>query len=140
MSSTRKGPTVRTQLPRSVKFPLGVLLALALTGCALKQPPPPYPVSHAPLVVDEAMQLRQWPMSVAHFANGSTVGLSTAFLLTHRAHEPIWAEALTDTPMFLINSAAWPVVLACSPPWQTIVYPDGGTEPSYNAMPPLPPR
>src|SRR5438270_704595 len=61
---------------------LSSILVLSLAaGCEVKQPPPPEPVSHAPLVVDPAMQHRQWPVSVAHYANGSTVAWPTGALL-----------------------------------------------------------
>src|SRR5581483_1744996 len=61
-----------------------------LTGCATKQPPPPEPVSHAPLIVDDAMRQRQWPISVAHYANGQTVAWPTGSLLKHPDTEPYW--------------------------------------------------
>jgi hypothetical protein len=116
-----------------------VILAMLASagGCAIKQSPPPDSVSHTPLVVDEAMQQRQWPISVAHYANGAAVGEPTTFLLTHRADEPVWTAALTDTPMFVANSIASPAVLICSPPWARVIYPSGGVEASYNAMPAL---
>jgi hypothetical protein len=119
-------------------FLLMIVLLAGISACALKHTPPADPITHAPLVVDEAMQLRQWDMSVAHYQNGATVGEPTSFLLTHRPNEPKWTAALTDTPMFVLNSMASPVVLICSPSWQRVIYPSGGLEASYNAMPPLP--
>jgi hypothetical protein len=117
---------------------LSLALVVGVSACTLKQTPQPEPITHAPLVVDEAMQLRQWNISVAHYQNGATVGTSTSFLLAHSPNAPRWTAALTDTPMFVVNSMASPVVLICSPPWQRVIYPSGGIEASYNAMPPLP--
>ncbi|HSV13672.1 MAG TPA: hypothetical protein VLI90_05395, partial [Tepidisphaeraceae bacterium] len=57
---------------RNVHLLICGLLAIAL-GCEVKQPPKPDAVSHSPLVVDDAMRHRQWPTSVAHYANGQTV-------------------------------------------------------------------
>jgi hypothetical protein len=115
-----------------------LFVATGLGGCAVKHPPPADPISHSPLVVDEAMQLREWPVSVAHYENGATPGLATTFLLINRPDAPIWTATVTETPIFAFNSFASAVVLICSPPWQRIIYPSGGIEPSYNAMPPLP--
>jgi hypothetical protein len=108
-----------------------------LTGCTVKQPYPPEPVSHAPLVVDDAMQHRQWPVSVAHYANGATVAWPTGAIFKHRDDEPVWQAAITDMPMFVANSVATPAVYLFTPPWQPVVYPEGEIEASYHAMPPL---
>ena len=118
-----------------------VLLAaaalLAASGCATKQPPPPEPVSHAPLIVDDAMRARQWPISVAHYANGQTPAWPTGSLLKHPDTEPYWQATVTDTPMFVANSLAQPIVFLFTPPWQRVVYHEYEIEASYNGMPPL---
>jgi hypothetical protein len=97
-------------------------------------------VSHAPLVVDEAMQHRQWPVSTAHYANDQTPAWTTGALLKHAPTEPNWQATLTDLPIFLANTLSAPVVFCFTPPWQRVVYPAGEVEASYNAMPPLPPK
>lgn len=120
-------------------------LAIALcgtfcvAGCEVKKTPAPAAVSHAPLVIDEAMQNRQWPMSVAQYQNGSTPAFQTASLVTHRSDAPAWAATVTDTPIFLVNSITAPIVFCFSPPWTRVIYPRGGVEPSYTAQPPLKP-
>lgn len=116
------------------------LLPALLPGCAIKQAPPPEPVSHAPLVIDDAMQHRQWPVSAARYANGQTVAAPTGSIFVHRANEPVWQAAFTDTPMFVANVLTIPIVYLFIPPWDTVVYPRGEVEASYHAMPPLPPR
>jgi hypothetical protein len=116
---------------------LVLLASLLLSGCVIKQPPPPDPVSHAPLVVDEAMQHREWPMSVAYYQNGETPAGPTGFILSDRPDGPYWQQALADAPIFVANCIACPIVLLCTPPFQPVIYPRGITEPSYNAMPPL---
>ncbi len=120
---------------------LGLLAAGLLTaGCQMKQPPKPDAVSHAPLVVDEAMQQRQWPVTVCHFQNGQTPAWPTATLFVHRTNEAVWQATVTDTPMFMANVMTIPVVSIFTPPWQRVIYPSGVIEASYNAMPPLPPK
>jgi hypothetical protein len=112
--------------------------AFQLMGCAVKQAPPPDAVSHAPLAVDPAMQLRaDWPVEVVHYANGQTVGWPTGFLLVPLTN-PGWSAAVTDTPLFVTNCLALPIVTIFAPPWQHVIYPRGEVEASYNAMPPLP--
>ena len=109
---------------------------LQLTGCTSKQAPMPDPVSHAPIEVDEAMQLRlDWPMSVAHYANGQTVGWPTGFLMIPLT-KPNWSAAYTDTPIFIANCLALPIVTIFAPPWQPVIYPRGEIEASYTAVPP----
>jgi hypothetical protein len=117
-----------------------MLAPVLVVGCTIKQPPRPEEVSHAPLVVDDAMKNRPWPTSVAQYANGQTVAWPTATLIVHRYDEPVWQAAVTDTPMFVANSVMAPVVYLFTPPWQRVIYPMGEIEPSFHAMPPLPPK
>ena len=134
------------QFGRTSAISRGCVLALlaactgGTTGCAFKTTPPPDAVSHAPLVVDAAMQQRQWPISVAQFSNGSTPAWPTGALLTHRANSPAWQEVASDTPIFLGNVLLFPLDYAITPPWLEVVYPLGEIEASYHAMPPLPPK
>ncbi len=106
-------------------------------GCTVKQQQYPDAVDRGPLVVDEAMQQRQWPPSVAHWANGQTPAWPTAFLLEPQ-NDPAWQAAATDTPLFVVNCLAMPVVSLFTPPWDVVIYPRGEIEPTYTAMPPLP--
>ena len=114
-----------------------MLLAM-VGGCAVKQMPQPDPVSHAPLVLDEAMQNRHWQVSVAHYANGETYAWPTGFLLVDDPKAPKWVPAVADAPIFLADTLSMPIVYCFLPPWTTVMYPRGEIEPSYNAMPPLP--
>src|SRR5215218_6143979 len=55
---------------------LGMLASASLfvaTGCQRTQPPRPDRLNDAPLVVDEAMQIRDWDRSTATYANGGVV-------------------------------------------------------------------
>lgn len=117
-----------------------LLFCLLISGCAIKQPPKLDEVSHAPLIVDDAMQHRQWPVSAARYANGQTVANPTGSLFVHRPNEPVWQGVLTDAPMFVANVLTIPIVYIFTPPWETVAYPRGEIEASYHAMPPLPPK
>lgn len=119
-------------------FVLAAFVALA-GGCAVKQPPGPDAVSRAPLTVDEAMQRRVWPTSVAQYADGQTTGWPTGFIFVPRTN-PVWQAALGDIPVFVTNCMAMPIVLLFEPPWVPVTYPRGEIEPSFTAMPPLPVR
>lgn len=113
------------------------LLSVA-PGC-LKQTAPPAPVSHAPLVVDPAMERRRWPAVAAHYQNGETPAWPTGFVLGHRPDAPKWTPVVTDGPLFFANIVAMPIGYAFTPGWTRVMYPVSVVEPTYNAMPPLPP-
>ena len=123
--------------PKKLTLVFGALGVLA--GCEVKKEPAPESVSHAPIVIDEAMAQRQWPMSVAQYQNGSTPAYQTGAVITHRSDAPEWTNTITETPMFVANSLLTPIVFCFSPPWQRVIYPRGGVEPSYTAQPPLQP-
>ena len=120
----------------SILFPLSSIL-IAATGC-LKETKPVAYTTHAPLIVDDAMQQRDWPRSVAHFANGETPAGPTEFIFQHNPDAPRWVPAITDGPMSGLNIAAIPISYLFTPPWEQVIYPSGVVEPTYNAMPPMP--
>ena len=129
MSSTRNRALRRLAL---------TLAPAVVTGC-LKAQPPLAPVSRHPLVIDEAMDRRQWATVPANYQNGSTPAWPTGFVLEHRPDAPKWSPAFTDTPLFLANIFAMPIGYAVTPGWTRVIYPTGTVEPTYHAMPPLPP-
>jgi hypothetical protein len=91
------------------------------------------------VVIDEAMQRRDWPVSVARYANGETAAYPTGFVLEHSPKAPIWAPVVTDVPLFFANIVAMPVGYVFTPPWTEVDYPRGVVPPTYNAMPAMPP-
>ena len=115
-----------------------LLVAGSTTGC-LKETAPVAPVSHAPLVIDEAMQRRQWKPVAVHYQNGETPAWPTGFILQHSPDAPKWAPLVTDGPLFLANVLVMPIGYAVTPGWTRVIYPTGVVGPTYNAMPPLPP-
>jgi hypothetical protein len=97
-------------------------------------------VDRSPLIVDEAMQQRNWQRTVVRFQNGETPAWATGFLLEHPKDEPKLLPILTDGPMFLENVLVLPVDYVLNPPWQRAIFPAGVVEPSFTAVPPLPPK
>ena len=130
MSSTRNAAVGRL----AVVF----VAAPLLCGC-LKPSEPAGPVARHPVLIDEAMERRRWAMVPAHYQNGETPAWPTGFTLAHRPDAPKWAAVFTDTPLFLANIIAMPVGYAVTPGWTRVTYNTGVVEPTYHAMPPLPP-
>src|SRR4051812_913628 len=83
---------------------LGAAAAAAVvtsTGCRAYQNTPPEPFNAPPVVVDEAMQKRDWPMSVARYESGVTVAGPTGFYWEADPNLPPGLYAATATPVFI---------------------------------------
>jgi len=100
---------------------------------------PPAPVNDAPLIIDAAMQARDWDRSTAYYASGDTIAGSTGFLYEPAWNEPGWFYAAEETPLFIVQAVASPVTVALIPPWKSIRWTGETVEPTYTAMPVLPP-
>jgi hypothetical protein len=106
----------------------------------VKETKPVAAVSKPPLIVDEAMQQRQWHSTVVRFQNGETPAGPTEFALAHPDGTPALIPILTDGPMFLLNVGFSPLDALANPPWTRVIYPSGVIEPSHIGVPPLPPK
>ena len=133
MSSTRSSPT-----PAAARAAAAALSLAGLAGC-LKPQEPPGPVSRAPMVIDQAMERRRWQTVAVHYQNGETRAWPTGFVLAHSPDAPKWTPAVTDGPLFLANVFAMPIGYAFTPGWSHVIYDTGVVEPTYTAVPPLPP-
>ena len=113
---------------------------LAATGCTPQQHHTRGQVSTEPLVIDQAMQQRQWEPVTAYVENGSTKSGSTGFAYEPRQGMEGYqgsAYYLADVGTFFVNLVTLPYTL-----WverDGVV--SGGEQipPSYTANPPLPP-
>jgi hypothetical protein len=125
-------------------------LVLTVLGCAVLaggctcpiqrvKNQPPDPVSDAPVIVDAAMQIREWDRSVAHYQNGDTFANPTLFLYEPTWHQPEYFYYFIETPLFIGQTIAMPVVMVMTPPWSSVKYTGVTTEPTFTAMPLLPP-
>ena len=116
-------------------------LAAVLTGWIAGCSPQPYStrgdVNTEPLIVDAAMQQRDWDVTHAYYQNGSTLNWSTGFAYVPKPDMPNTAYSVADTGTFLINVLTSPYTFFT----QSGGVVSGGVAvpPSYTAVPPLPP-
>src|SRR5215213_690597 len=68
-----------TSRSRRARFMLGLAATTALAGCFHHAEPVTDPVSSEPMVIDEAMQRRDWSRSVSEFYGGGVVAGATRF-------------------------------------------------------------
>jgi hypothetical protein len=126
-----------------------VIIATALVGlvcvgggCQFTQRvqnSPPELTSSTPMIVDGAMQIREWDRSTALYSNGDTVAGPTGFRYEARWYQPEWRYPIIETPLFVGQTLALPVTLALTPPWSEMRYTGVTVEPTHTAMPLLPP-
>ena len=118
-----------------------VLLSLLgwVGGCQRTVPPATRsPVNSTPLVVDEAMQVRDWDRSTNYYANGASVAGGTGYLWqTHEAVKP-GHRRIAEAPVALLNIVSMPVGLFVNAPWQEEVIRGESVPPTYTGQPPLP--
>ncbi len=114
---------------------LGITLAaLATAGCQTT-------VNHAvqadlnrkPLIVDEAMQHRDWDRMVNHYANGNTIAGPDLVVIQTDAPEPY--QRFFDPAVSAINDTIIPVTTVLDPPWKDVIYQGVEVPPTYNAQP-----
>ena len=121
---------------------VAVAAALALTAVAGCQRIVPPPVSSAvnttPIVVDEAMQQRDWDRSTSYYQNGSTVAGGTSYLWQTHETIPPGYQRYTDVPVAMANIVSMPVGIFIESPFGKQVYRGEAVPPSYTAQPPLP--
>lgn len=113
--------------------------ALASFGCQRVVNIPQGRVIETPLEVDEAMQIRDWDRLVAYYENPRFIAGPTGFWYETPYYPPKWYYAVTDSFLFLGQTAGLPVTLVAVPPWKMVEYAGETLEPTYHAMPPLPP-
>jgi hypothetical protein len=100
---------------------------------------PPSRLNDAPLIVDGAMQLRDWSRSTAFYANGDTIAGPTDFPFEIRRNAPWWDYAFGEAPLMVVQTLMLPGMLIIDPPWEDRRYTGVTIEPTYTAMPAVPP-
>jgi hypothetical protein len=108
-------------------------------GCQIEQrTPPPEPLNTKPLLVDVAMQRRDWDPSLATYSNDTVMAWPDYSPL--RSHYmPCREGAVTDPILFFGNLFYMPVGMFKDPPTKMVGYKSLSVEPTYTAMPPLKP-
>jgi hypothetical protein len=118
---------------------LAMLAASAVVGCQTVVPAPIERVNDTPLVVDDAMQMREWDESVVQYANGDTVAGGNGYMFrTHETMPPLAVRAV-EPAMATTNMLLLPVGVFVNSPFKKQVYQGAVVPPTYTAVPPIGP-
>lgn len=122
------------------RLPLLLLLLVAALdgGCA---GPKPQAYTKPPLIVDGAMQRREWERSVAAYPNGDTVSGHNRFPIRTgvRQGDSEFAAAVVDLGASMAQTVALPFTYFFIPPFSREVYTGEAVGPTYTAMPQMRP-
>jgi hypothetical protein len=115
---------------------LAGLVALSLVGgCRFaSNEAPKMNLDQTPLIVDEAMQRRDWDRTPAYYANGDTVAGPN--LVVVEGTGPDVVQRVTDPTASVTNAIIAPATFILSPPWKDMVYQGMVIPPTYTAQPP----
>src|SRR5688572_24018413 len=117
----------------------GLAIAAAATGCQRVPKNEPVALNDNPLIIDEAMQLRDWDRSSATYENTATVGGPHGRVFEVKDDAPAYQQVAADVPITLANFVIMPYTLIRTPPTRAVPYRGAITPPTYTAVPPLPP-
>ena len=110
---------------------------LLLVGCQRVAPPMADRVNDTPLIVDEAMQKRDWDPSVQYYPNGATVAdFSGAWFEQHQKVSDDWRR-VTDPAVATGNILTLPISIPLEMRHDPRVYHGAQIPPTYTAQPPL---
>ena len=111
------------------------LVALSLVGgCRFaSNEAPKMNLDQTPLIVDEAMQKRDWDRTPAYYANGDTVAGPNLVVVEGTGGD--FAQRLTDPTASVANAIMAPATFILSPPWKDMVYQGMVVPPTYSAQP-----
>jgi hypothetical protein len=123
----------------ALRFALLGSVAAGLLGCAHTQTPPPSELSQAPLIIDPAMQARDWNQSVAYFPNGGVPAWDTRFHYKPCPYEPTWIKPVSEPVAFIGQTLFLPAALVMAPPFVPVVH-HGFQSPPTSTEFPAPPN
>lgn len=123
---------------RALKAAAIVLAAGLTSGCQTKSTGYRESVNQSPLLVDGAMEQRNWTPATSYYAGGAVPAGGTGFLYEPASKLPEVGQALVDPPLFMAQAVALPVTMFISRPWSLRAYHGAIIEPTYTAQPPLP--
>jgi hypothetical protein len=115
---------------------LGVLASagmFSVVGCQRIEPPVPDRLNNAPLLVDEAMQIRDFDRSTSVYANGGTVAGSPR--LTFEPKDDSAVNYVVDPAIGLTNFVIIPFSYFWIPPFAKIEHHGAIVPPTYTAEP-----
>jgi len=113
--------------------------AMSMVGCQRIIPQTAVKLNSTPLIVDDAMQKRDWDKSVCYYGNGDTVAGGTGYMFqTHETIPEDWRR-LTDVPVATMNALLLPVGIFVNNAFvNNQVYQGDIVPESYTTQPPLP--
>ena len=86
-----------------------------------------------PLIVDEAMQKRDFDRMVVQYQNGDTMAGPDLVVIENTAPDPY--SRVTDPVVSIVNDSIVPVTTVLSPPWKDVIYKGVEVPPTYTAQP-----
>src|SRR3954468_5352339 len=113
MFSTRK---------RSLLVGTYCLTAAAMLGCQANVPQGVERLNNSPLIVDEAMQRREWDRSTTYYANGDTVADATGYMYHTRETIPDPWRRVAEPGVATLNMALLPVGMFVNSPFKQQPY------------------
>ena len=132
MFSTRN---VSTRFPSRAALVASATLFLLATGCQRVQPNRPVAINDDPIVVDEAMELRDWDRSTSYYASGAVV--AGAPRVTWEPKYDNRYNYLADPAIGVANIVTIPFTYIRTPWGRTAVYRGAITPPTHTAVPPV---
>jgi len=137
MFSTRK-PLASSPVVQSLALSIAAVSAIAITGCQKTRPAPVAKLIDSPVLVDEAMQKRDWEQSNAYYANGDTIaGFSGRYFEPRDRFSEGYFGRLADPAVGLTNVVIMPITMAVTPPWKGVDYQGVIVPPTHSANPPV---
>ncbi|MGH7176457.1 MAG: hypothetical protein ACREJC_03665 [Tepidisphaeraceae bacterium] len=122
------------------KMSVAMLCAgLGFCGCVRRGNIAPDQTNPTPLVVDQAMELRNWEQSQAMYENMTVIAGPTGFLYEGPPDGHNYSYAVLDVGIFLGNICLMPYAYCLTPPWGAVEYRGITMPPTYTAQPVLPP-
>lgn len=130
--------SIRNRAFRTLSLPLAGFAVIAAAGCQRVQPAPVVPLNNAPMVVDEAMQMRDWERSTVYYQNGDTVaGFNGRYYELKPKYQDGYVTRIGDPAVGITNVVLLPITMAMTPPWEAVRYQGVIIPPTHHANPPM---
>ena len=110
-------------------------LFLLTSGCQRTRPNPPVALNDNPIVVDEAMQIRDWDRSTANYASGAVVA-GAPRVTWEPKYDNRW-NYVVDPAIGAANIVTIPFTYIWTPWGQEVVHRGAITPPTHTAVPPV---
>lgn len=118
--------------------PLAGLALCLISGCQKTQPAPVVALNDSPMVVDEAMQARDWDRSTVYYQNGDTVaGFTGRYIELKPKYQDGAVTPVASPAVGITNIVLLPITMAVTPPWEDVRYQGIIVPPTHHANPPI---